>query len=208
MLNEENIRISFKRAKDDIDNLKAEIRQIKGVLEEIKAELKALKEPPKSEDPTLLEEDFDQSSTGNEGVQSNEQTNEQTFTHSNIQSNTPRSSLEPKSKKESRSFKDMENTFNALTRQEFQIFLLIYQLEDEGSNPTYGALSTRLNLTSGCLRGYISSMVQKGVPLEKRKLRNNSIILTIDKEFKSFASREKLIDIYYHQIHPDQTKLS
>lgn len=219
MINEQAIKDAFDRAKADIKALKGEIKQIKQVLEEIRAEVKALKEAPEPEDSTPLDEDSTQSSTGNQGVLNihiNKQTHKQInkpslkdpSKHINKQINRENGPVELFTEQTSKTYEKIEFAFKSLTKQEFRVFLLIYQLEDEEKIPTYQDLASRLTLTLGCLRSYICSLIQKGVPLNKKKLRDNSIILFIDKDFKAFASQKKLIDIYYSQISPDQTKLS
>lgn len=208
MIDEGIIKNSFKLARKETDSLKSEILQIKGVLEEIKAEIRGLKEAPKSEDLTSPQEEFDLVSTGNQGVlskqineQANKQTNEQILKSKQIS----------KQASETRNYgalKGLESTFKSLTKQEFHVFLIIYQLEDEGLIPNYNEISQRLSLTLSCLRAHICSLAKKGAPITKTRLKNNSITLSIDKDFKAIASQQKLADFYYSIIHPHQTRLS
>ncbi len=103
--------------------------------------------------------------------------------------------------------KDLEGRFNALTSQEFLVFLTIYQIEEDLKRPvTYNDLSERLKLTSGCIRGYVSALMRKNLPLTKAKINNRTMTLSIKSDFKELNLKQKLTNIYYDQD-PDQTKL-
>ena len=208
MINEETIRNSFGNVKKHVNKLEAELSQIRVVLEEIRAEIKTLKEVPQSEDSTVPQEDFTPISTGNQGVLS-KQINEQASKQANeyIKQTSKQADL-PKETKNYAIFKGLETTFKSLTKQEFHIFLLVYQLEDEGIIPTYLEIAAKLSLTLSCLRAHICSLIKKGVPIVKTRLKNNSITFSIDKDFKSIASQKKLIDFYYSLVDPSQTRLS
>jgi len=103
--------------------------------------------------------------------------------------------------------KELESRFNTLTNQEFLIFLTIYQLEEDlRRSVTYSDLSTKLGLTSGCIRGYISALIRKNLPIIKSKINNRTLTLSINPEFRDLNLKEKLTNLYYNQD-PDQTKL-
>lgn len=103
--------------------------------------------------------------------------------------------------------KDLELRFNALTSQEFLVFLTIYQLEEDLGRPvTYTDLSDKLKLTPGCIRGYISALIRKNLPISKAKINNRTLTLSIKSDFKELNLKQKLTNIYYDQD-PDQTKL-
>lgn len=103
--------------------------------------------------------------------------------------------------------KELESRFNTLTNQEFLTFLTIYQLEEDLGRPvTYLDLSTKLSLTSGCIRGYISALIRKNLPIIKSKINNRTLTLSINPEFRDLNLKEKLTNIYYNQD-PEQTKL-
>jgi DNA-binding MarR family transcriptional regulator len=103
--------------------------------------------------------------------------------------------------------KDLEERFNTLTSQEFLIFLTIYQLEEDfGKSVTYNDLSNKLSLTPGCIRGYVSSLIRKNLPILKSKINNRTLTLSINPNFKDLNLKQKLTNIYYDQD-PDQTKL-
>ena len=191
---QENVKNTFLKVKKHNESIEAKISQIKAVLEEIKLKFEVPIIPKKAEDLEVPEENLDPISTGNEGV--NKHTNLHTYKPTYLQTYIP-TDVPRKSKEALQSLSGLENIFRSLTKQEFHIFLLIYQLEDENINPTYQEISKRLSLTYGCLRAYICSMLKKGIPIYKKKLEDNSIIFYINKDFKAIASQRKLVDTYY-----------
>ncbi len=103
--------------------------------------------------------------------------------------------------------KDLVERFNTLTSQEFLIFLTIYQLEEDfGRSITYNDLSEKLSLTTGCIRGYVSALIRKNLPIIKSKINNRTLTLSINPDFKDLNLKQKLTNLYYDQD-PDQTKL-
>lgn len=103
--------------------------------------------------------------------------------------------------------KDLEERFSSLTNQEFLLFLTVYQLEEDFGRPiTYNDLANKLALTSGCIRGYVSSIMRKGLPLNKLKINNRTLTLSIKADFKDLNLKEKLISLFYGKD-PEQTRL-
>lgn len=103
--------------------------------------------------------------------------------------------------------KDLESRFSSLTNQEFMVFLTIYQLEEDSGRPvTYTDLANKLSLTSGCIRGYVSAIIRKGLPLNKLKINNRTLTLSIKPDFKELGLKERLINLFYGKD-PDQTRL-
>jgi hypothetical protein len=101
----------------------------------------------------------------------------------------------------------MEDRFKDITNQEFMVFLTIYQLEEDlGRGVTYEELSSKLKLSTGCIRSYTSSIIRKQLPLEKRKINNRMVVLTIPQNFRELNLKERLTNLYYHKD-PPQTKL-
>jgi len=92
--------------------------------------------------------------------------------------------------------KALKDTFKQLTRQEFQIFSLLYQLEDELKRPvTYNDLASRSKLTPNSLRDYISKLIIKKVPIIKERLNNRQILLKIAPELRNIETLENLMKI-------------
>lgn len=183
------VRNSFIKARQHMDSLEAEIQEIKRKLENLE---KSSNQPktPKYEGFEPSEPPKEISSTGNQGVQSINQTDNQSIN----QSLSTHSSTS----------KDPNSVFLTLTNKEFVVFLTIYQLEGY-KNVTYKILADHLTLTSGCVRGHVSSLINKGAPLTKRKINNKITILTIDTGFRSLTSEKKLLNMYYSRDISQQT---
>lgn len=218
-MDEESIKIAFSKVKYDINSLQNEILSSKQsileqneIIESLKSKISELKD--------LLIELKSRFSIGNEGVQSiNHSTINQSSTEQSIKqpiqsinqtenTNTPRgpSSILSTFSKVRELNEALSKTFQSLTNQEFKVFLMIYQIEDEHGRATYSDLALKTSLTSGCIRGYVSSLIQKGAPVVKIRQKNNQATLTIDDSFKSLGLKEKLINLYYQQD-PQQTTL-
>jgi len=109
--------------------------------------------------------------------------------------------------KEISSFKvNINKAFSSLSKQELRVFLSLYQLDDELNGVSYIELSSKLELTEPCIRGYISTLMKKGLPITRTKLNNKRTILIINKEFKSLGLKQKLVSLYY-EADPRQTTL-
>jgi len=232
-VNEESIKLAFSKVKSDIEVLQNEILSSKQAIQEGKETIESLKSKI-SELKEILLELKSQFSTGNEGVQSiNHSTINQSLTE-HSEEWTEHSEKQAKHSEEwTEHSKDLRNssqsimqhplrsstfskvrelnealskTFQSLTNQEFKVFLTIYQLEDERGRATYGDLALKTSLTSGCIRGYVSSLILKGAPIVKTRQKNRQASLTIDNSFRSLGLKEKLINLYYQQD-PQQTTL-
>ena len=136
-------------------------------------------------------------SNGNEGVSTDRQTNRQTNRQTqNTQKENPSineasyiiNSLDNLKK-------DLSKTFKQLTNQELTVFSTIYQLEEEMGPPNYKDLSTKLNLTESSIRDYIGRLINKGIPVEKIKINNKNIQLSISKNLKKIATLSTIIQL-------------
>jgi len=199
-MDDEKIRKSFEKVKEDIIALKGELSQNKALLEEIKNQLIDFKKPISNEKP--------KSSIGNEGAYS--------FIHSfnrhstdihalNIHSPDPNESLKLTSFE---NFRQVEEVFKSLTKQEFLTFMTLYQLEDDlNRNLTYSELSKYLKLSEGCIRTYLSQMIKKGLPIVKTRHNNKLILLGVNSHFRDLGFKTKLFNLL-NQIDPSQTRLN
>ena len=159
MVDEKKIKEAFDKVKDHISSLNVEINQIKEVLEKIKAKGNNEKKFSKWEDSAVPQEEFEPISTGNQGVLS-KQINKQANEQANKQTNQMSKQTESVEIIKNNPITGLERTFKTLTKQEFHIFLLIYQLEDEGIAPVYEVIGTKLSLTLSCLRAHICSLIK------------------------------------------------
>ncbi len=93
---------------------------------------------------------------------------------------------------------DISKVFSSLSKQELKLFLTVYQLEDEGIDASYKAISLKMGLSEHCIRSHISSLMRKNVPLIKNRLNNKINILRISPEFKALNLKQRLINFYYN----------
>jgi len=90
---------------------------------------------------------------------------------------------------------DIRTKFKHLTDQEFLVFSTLYQLELEGIEAEYSTLAERLNLTESSIRDYIGRLIKKGVPVEKTKLNNRKVLISISKNLKKIASLSTILQL-------------
>ena len=133
------------------------------------------------------------SSIGNQGVPTDKQTNRQTHqqTHNYTQI-TPNSDF----KQANDILASLDNIkkgirlkFKRLTPQEMLVFSTLYSLEEQNINKTtYRTLATQLKLSESSIRDYINKLINKGVPIDKIRQNNKTIILEISQDLKNIAT--------------------
>jgi len=130
-------------------------------------------------------------SIGNQGVQTDRQTHQQTDRQLGNTLNEASEALN------SLEFAKAELTkkIKKLTEKEMLVFLTIYQLEDQGKKVNYKILSTKLNLTESSIRDYIRRLIFKGIPLDKIKENNKEIFLSITQNLRKLANLTTLIQL-------------
>ena len=168
----ENVINSFKKARKDMLELQNTLLSLKQEIDLLKANLQP------------------ESSTGNEGVfnkQTNQQTNKQLNKQTIIQQSDTLSRLN----------EDIEAHFNTLTKQEFLVFLSLYQLEEELGPVKFSDLSQYLKLSESSIRGYINRLIQKGSPILRKRINNKVINLSLSPDFRNLNLKKRLTDIYY-----------
>ncbi len=146
-------------------------------------------------------------STGNEGVPTDRQTNQQT----NQQTDKGSYNIGIKSEEDSSSDyindaakildsldsikKEVRLKFKRLTDQEFSVFSVIYQLSEEEGYTDYKNLSIKLGLTESSIRDYIGRLIKKGIPVEKTKINNKTIHLSVSSNLKKIASLPTILQL-------------
>ncbi len=148
-------------------------------------------------------------STGNQGVPTDKQTNQQTDKQTQnmleiskkTPENTPLDSIDNASKildSLDSIRKDVRLKFKRLTEQEMLIFSVLYQIEEEqglDGHSDYRTLAKRLNLTESSIRDYIGRLIKKGIPVDKIKVNNKNIQLRISPNLKKIASLHTIIQL-------------
>ncbi len=81
-----------------------------------------------------------------------------------------------------------------LTNQEKQVFKMMYELEAEGLKITYTAIADMMGISTSLAREYISSMIEKGVPVIKNYL-DQKVYLNLEPKFKEIQTKQNIIGI-------------
>ncbi len=131
-------------------------------------------------------------STGNEGVPTDRQTNQQT--NQQTEKNYFGNALEILNSLDNIK-KDIRNKFKRITDQEFLVFSTIYQMAEESQYTDYKSLSQKLSLTESSIRDYVGKLIKKGIPVEKTKINNKMIRLSISEKLKKIAPLPVLFQI-------------
>jgi len=90
--------------------------------------------------------------------------------------------------------KDIRLRFKRLTDQEILVFSTIYQLEEQGE-VDYALISKKLNLSESSIRDYVSRLIKKGIPVEKNKINNKTILLSISGNLKKIATLSTILQL-------------
>jgi DNA-binding MarR family transcriptional regulator len=91
--------------------------------------------------------------------------------------------------------KEIRLKFKRLTDQEMSVFSLLYQLSEEESYSDYKTLSNRLGLTESSIRDYIGRLIKKGIPVEKTKINNKNIHLSISENLKKITTLSTILQL-------------
>ena len=81
-----------------------------------------------------------------------------------------------------------------LSRMEQQVFLVIYTLEEEKDSVTYADISNRLGISEQLAGNYVTSIIEKGVPILKRYI-NSKPYLRLDPVFKTLQTKENILQL-------------
>ena len=200
------IKEAFSKIKEDISNLRGEIMKINETITNLHPENNVQTIPtdrqtqnqtipthnPNLQDNLHVNNSF---SIGNEGVPTDRQTNQQTDRHIKNdpisefkQANEVLNSLD--SLKKEIMFK-----FKGLTPQEMLVFSTLYSLEGQKLQTTYKTLATEINLSESSIRDYINKLIKKGVPIEKIRLNNKTILLKISEDLKNVATLDTILKL-------------
>lgn len=127
-------------------------------------------------------------STGNGGVPADRQADRQMI----IEEEIPKKDSLKEASKLLESLDDLRKQvrlkFKQLTEQEFLVFSAIYRIEEETGSCDYRTLALQLGLTESSIRDYVVKLIRKGIPIEKNKLNNKSIVLSISKNLKIIST--------------------
>ncbi|MBT3691223.1 hypothetical protein HOG16_03210 [Candidatus Woesearchaeota archaeon] len=198
---EDNIRISFQRAKSEISALNMRIDRLESSLDEIKNTLNQLLNDkkqhkiPKTKEFNVLEPPkpkTQESSIGNEGVP---------LRHCDDKLPTDRQTTDRQQTDKIENLNDIQqlkqslnSRFLSLTEAQFKVFMVIYRLEEELNNPvTYAEVAKELMISQSSIRDYVSDLLLRKIPLTKQKSPNRKVYLSIKKEFRNLKMLENLL---------------
>lgn len=81
-----------------------------------------------------------------------------------------------------------------LSKREQEIFLILYTLEEVKGSVTYIDIARRISLPEDIIASYISNMIQKGVPIIKKYI-SNETHLSLNPKFKALQAKENILQI-------------
>jgi len=137
-------------------------------------------------------------STGNQGASTNRQTDKQTDKYAENNSKNKKNSIDNAVEilnSLDNIKKEIRLKFKRLTNQELLVFSAIYQLDEEIGYSDYQTLSKRLNLSESSIRDYVRRIIKKGIPVEKNKINNKNIQLSISQNLKKIASLPTILQL-------------
>ena len=145
-------------------------------------------------------------STGNRGVPTDRQTNQQTDRHLQNYPENPffpaREIMQSPIEDAAKMLDSLDSLkreirlkFKQLTDQEILVFSTLYQLEEEQGPVEYRVLATKLGLTESSIRDYIGRLLKKGIPVEKRRINNKQIQISISPNLKKIASLSTILQL-------------
>lgn len=216
------IKEAFDKIKQDIYELKAEIYSLRTKMEQIQFQQINQQTTP-THNPSYIPQPTDKpthiqttpthnhaveapyypnihSSIGNGGVPTNKptdtQTNQQTQKYPKItyktdfeQANEILSSLDNIKK-------GIRLKFKRLTPQEMLVFSTLYALEEQNTEEiTYRSIAEKLHLSESSIRDYTNKLIKKGIPIEKIRQNNKTILLKISQNLKSIATLATICEL-------------
>jgi len=94
-----------------------------------------------------------------------------------------------------------ENEFNPspLTKNEQEVFLALYTLDESKGFVTYADIAKRLCLSEDLVAQYIASMMAKHVPIDKRYA-NNKAYIKLNQSFKALQAKHNILKISQKMI--------
>lgn len=82
--------------------------------------------------------------------------------------------------------------FKALTKKEFEIFALIYSLQQNGLKISYKSLAEKTGLAPSSVRDLVNRLIIKGIPIQKETYHGKEVFLSIPNEILKISSLEAL----------------
>jgi hypothetical protein len=222
-MDEEKIKESFAKVKQDISFLANEVAEIKQEIHEIRLFLDDFSsstlrhinttDNATSTHNTTVRQEIEGLNTpnlgisiGNQGASTDRQTDTSTDTSTHNLAKKPpnsiKSDIETNIQEASEILdsldalkKEIRLKFKRITPQEMLVFSTIYQLEEQNIEPNYKGLALKLGLSESSIRDYVQRMINKGIPIKKHKINNKKLVLSISSDLKKIASLSTIIKL-------------
>jgi methyl-accepting chemotaxis protein len=79
-----------------------------------------------------------------------------------------------------------------LTDKEKAVFRAIYELETESIEISYSKLADFLQISTALAREYVTTLIEKGVPISKSYL-NRQVYINLEPKFREFQTKKNII---------------
>ncbi len=128
-------------------------------------------------------------STGNKGVPTNKPTHQPTNQHTQNDSNLDFKEINKILNSLDNVKKEIRLKFKRLTPQEMLVFSNIYLMDEQSDiKITYKLIAKNLKLSESSIREYINKLINKGIPINKTKQNNKTVILKISQDLKEIVN--------------------
>ena len=87
----------------------------------------------------------------------------------------------------------------ALTKQEKEVFMVLYTLEEKQGSLSYRDLARRLAVTDKTAQDYVSALMAKGIPVVKKYTRN-TVYFALEPHFKAAQAKGNIVGLEQRQI--------
>ena len=207
----DSIKEAFSKVKQDMDELRFDLLKIRSELSILSQELVNLRgslvptqnteisttptqNPTNQQSFKPLNGQISPISIGNQGVPTNKQTNKPTNQHMGKGRNIIDSAADILDSLDSVK-KEIRLKFKRLTDQEFLVFSTLYALDEEGLVVDYKSLAEEVKLTEISIRDYIGKLIKKGIPIEKQRINNKNIKLSVSPNLKKVATLTTILQL-------------
>ena len=200
----DNYNSELKKITDDLENLRESMIEICGIIAELKQFNVNNNSTTQTDNSTHnnhikpLNDKYLGISIGNDGAQTDKQTNRQTdrieknediFEENSINNTDNILSSLDNIKKEIRL------KFKRLTKQELLIFSKLYELDSKEDMVTYKTIANELRLSESSIRDYISRLTKKNIPIHKERINNKNIKLSISEKLRKVATLSTILNL-------------
>lgn len=204
----ENLQTEIEFLKQDIGKMREDLVEICEIIKKIgenRASTQQTQKPTPSTHPSTLQHTPEvlkpqniAISTGNQGVPTDKQTDKQTDKYIQFLPKKQENSIDDAARildSLDSIKKELRLKFKRLTGQEILVFSTLYQLEEEIGFTDYKTIAQKLNLTESSIRDYIGRIIKKGIPVEKKRINNKNIQLTLSKNLKKIATLSTILQL-------------